>query len=297
MKNVVFRVIFDRSAFHGDRFEVIKSSALLNLHRRGIIEVYHTPIFLDETLSSYGAGEKAKQWRDHLLYCLDICNGIFLDRDEIWHNELAVGRGPFARYLLPESPNKRYDSRPRLVETLREKATSGDVSKEWAESAAMRKETHVKKDNQRAISAEVRQTVATALKERRVLGSVKDYRFDKFRNAELVRTGRQLMDLVDKKRAGALMDQWTQNPARYPFYSAFVEGFLYAFYYAATEHSEPLDRNAQVDYELLAHLTWADLVVSDDQKFFRRAFETMWKPRGKRLESAEGFAALMDRLV
>ena len=254
----------------------------MNLQRRGIIEVYHTPVFLEETLSSYGAGERANQWSDHLLYCLDICNGVFLDRDQIWHNELVVGRGPFARCLLPERASRRYISRPQLVETLRDKATSGDISKEWAESAAMRKEAQVKKNNQRAISAEVRQAVATALKKRRVLGSMKDYRFSKFRNAELARTGRQLMDLVDRKRAGALAGQWMRNPARYPFYTAFVEGFLYAFYYAATEQSEPLDRNAQLDYELLAHLIWADLVVSDDQKFFRRAFDTMWKPRGRR---------------
>ena len=73
--------------------------------------------------------------------------------------------------------------------------------------------------------------------------------------------------------------------------------FLYAGYYAAAEHNEPLDRNAQVDYELLAYLTWADLVVSNDEGFFRRAFETMWKPRGKRLESAESFADLARRIL
>lgn len=294
--NVVLRVIFDRSAFHADRFERIKNSSLRVLQRQGRIEVFHTPIFLEETLLAYGAGKKAEQWRRHLLFSLDICNGIFLDREEVWHNELIAGRGPFARYLLPGRPNKRYETRPRLIETLREKAASGDVSKEWAESAVMRADTQVKKSNQRAMSKELRQTVAAALKERRVVGSAKDFPFSKFKNGEFLRTGRQLMDLVDKRRAAALADQWTKNPGRYPFYSAFVEGFLYNGYYAMVEHNHPLDRNAQLDYELLAHLTWADLVVSDDQRFFQHAFDAIWKPRGKRLENAEGFAALMDRL-
>lgn len=67
--------------------------------------------------------------------------------------------------------------------------------------------------------------------------------------------------------------------------------------YAAAEHDQALDRNAQQDYEQLAYLTWADLVVSNDQKFFRRRFETIWKPRGKRLETSEGFVELVARLA
>lgn len=291
------RVIFDRSAFHADRFDIIEGSALRVLQKQKRIQVFHTPIFLDETISSYGAGAKANQWQQHLLFCLDVCNGIFLERDRIWHNELAAGRGPFARFLLPERANKNYDSLPRLIETLREKAISGDVSKEWAQSAALRQENQVKKNNQKAISREVRETVSTALRERRVVGSVKAYPFSSFRSDVLLETGRLLMDLVDEQRAGALADQWARNPGRYPFYTAFVEGFAYAGYFAAAEHNQPLDRNAQLDYELLAYLTWADLVVSDDKGFFQHAFDAIWKSRGKRLESSESFAAYTQRLL
>jgi hypothetical protein len=220
-----------------------------------------------------------------------------LDREEIWHDELVAGAGPFARHLLPERPNKNYNSRLQLVDMLRQKAISGDVSKEWAASEQMRKDAGVKRNNQRAIAAEIRQTVSTALRERRVTGSTREFPFSKFKKRDLIRTGRQLMDLVDKERQGSVVALWVQNPARYPFYSAFVEGFLYAGYYAAAEHNHPLDRNAQADYELLAYLTWADLVVSNDRGFFQRAFETIWKPRGKRLESAETFADLLGRLA
>ena len=125
----MFRVIFDRSAFHEDRFDSIQSSALLDLYRKGRIAVFHTPVFLNETLSAYGAGDRAKQWQQHLSFCLDVCSGLFLDRDEIWHNELVAGRGPHARYLYPERPNKRYQSRSQLIEMLREKAETGDVSR------------------------------------------------------------------------------------------------------------------------------------------------------------------------
>ncbi|MCI0424199.1 MAG: hypothetical protein L0312_34160 [Acidobacteria bacterium] len=161
----------------------------------------------------------------------------------------------------------------------------------------MRKHTQTKKDNQKAISRKMREKVAVAIKGRPVSGSLKDYTFAQFRRAEFERTGRQLMDLVDARRSGPLADQWVQCPKRFPFYSAFVEGFLYNGYYAIVEHNEPLDRNARTDYEQLAYLTWADLVVSDDQRFFRNAFQAIWKPRGKRLETSEGLVSLTQRLV
>jgi hypothetical protein len=104
------------------------------------------------------------------------------------------------------------------------------------------------------------------------------------------------MDLVDTKRAGPLADLWVQCPGRFPFYSAFVEGYLFNGYYAAVKHNEKIDRNAQADYEQLAYLTWADVVVSDDEGFFRSAFDAIWRPRGKRLESSRSFVELTNRL-
>jgi hypothetical protein len=88
-----------------------------------------------------------------------------------------------------------------------------------------------------------------------------------------------------------------QDPARYPYYSAFIEGALYAGYYAAIEHNLPLDMNAQADYEQLASLTWADVVVSNEQRFFASAFKTIWAPRGKRMVTASEFARLMRALA
>jgi hypothetical protein len=86
------------------------------------------------------------------------------------------------------------------------------------------------------------------------------------------------------------------DPARFPFYTAFVEGLLYSLWYAAVEHGKPIDDNAQADYEQLAYLTWADVFVSNDMKFQREAFNEIWRPRGKRFESAESFSQLMQRL-
>lgn len=299
MRKPTFRVIFDRSAFQGAAFDLLSKSPLLELCRRGVVRVFHTPVFLDETLQSYGSRRAGDAWRRELLYAVEICNGgLLLDKAEIWHNELVAGRGPFARFLIPERRSRRYPkSRSELLRTLRAAAESGDLSKEWKETTAERAVVQTRKDNQRAISSSIRNQVIAGIRDKRVVGGVAAYPFEQFRSTQYERTGRHLMDLVDKSRTSALADQWARRPNRFPYYSAFVEGFLYNGYYAVVEHSEALDRNAQPDYEQLAYLTWADLVVSDDQKFFRRAFETLWKPRGKRLESSTDFAALLERLV
>lgn len=198
---------------------------------------------------------------------------------------------------MPDHPSTNYGSRPRLIETLRQRIATGDLSKEWAESATEREDTQRKKNNQKTISRELRDEVADGLKERRLTGSLKDYPFTQFRNSEFARTGRLLMDLVDTRSAAALADQRTRCQTRFPFYSAFVEGFLYHGYHAAVEHNDRIDRNAQADYEQLAYLTWADVVVSDDEGFFRDAYEAIWRPRGKRLESSQSFVELMRRLA
>jgi hypothetical protein len=49
------RVIFDRSAFHGDNFTALADSPLRKLVAGKQVSVFHTPVFLDETIASFGS--------------------------------------------------------------------------------------------------------------------------------------------------------------------------------------------------------------------------------------------------
>jgi hypothetical protein len=288
------RVIFDRSAFHGDNFAALENSRLRKAVAADLVTVFHTPVFLDETIMAYGAREASDEWKAHLAFAVDVCNGgIFLAKEEIWRNELVRGEGQNGRHLLPMTPNKNSDSLPRVLQTLRDVANSGDLRNAWLASRAEREETQAKKTNQKGIFRDVREEIAQAKRDGRLRGNQKEYPFAAFLKSELLRTGRLFMGVVDEKRAGALACQWAQNPERYPYYTAFIEGALYSGYFAMIEQNLALDRNAQADYEQLAYLLWADVVVSNDEKFFRSAFQTIWAPRGKRMESAESFAALL----
>jgi hypothetical protein len=63
-----------------------------------------------------------------------------------------------------------------------------------------------------------------------------------------------------------------------PIYNSLHKGFVFAMYYAAKEQNKPLDKNAQVDYELMTYLNHADILVSADTKFQRSAFIALWEP-------------------
>jgi hypothetical protein len=291
------RVIFDRSSFHGERFELLSSSPLRRLAAQRRVEVFHTTTFLDELIQSYGSAKATASWREHLKFAVQICNGgIFLTPHEIWRGELVDGRGTTARYLIPLQETEEHQSFMGLLGILLRTAETGDLSREWSDSEGERAETRLKKGKQLALFREAREAVAQARRQGRIRGPLRSYPFSEYRHSVFTRNGRSLMRLVDKERAGELADLWESNPEEFPYYTAFVEGLVYSQYYAAIEHNGRLDGNEQADYEQLAFLTWADVVVSDDRAFFRSAFDTLWKPRGKRLDSAATFAALLEAM-
>ena len=298
MTIAILRIIFDRSAFHNPGFRQLSESRLSELCRSGRMKVFLTPTFLEETVATYGAAERATDWANHLEYALEICNGgIFLPKEAIWREELVAGRGTFAGHLVPKRQTKRHNSLPRLIEQLGEIARSGDFSHQWLATEAERKDHREKRKTQREILVDARIKVGKERKERHITEPLNAYSYEQFRDSIFLDVGRNLMDLVSARRTAALGDQWARQPQRIPFYSGFVEGVVYAGYHATIRHNEPIDENTQPDYEQLAYLTWADIVVSNDRRFFRQAFEAIWKPRGKRLETTESFVALVDRLA
>ena len=54
--------------------------------------------------------------------------------------------------------------------------------------------------------------------------------------------------------------------------------------------------NAQIDLDILTHLTRADIVVTNETGFMRQAFDDIWRPQGKRIFASEEFASYLDSL-
>jgi hypothetical protein len=179
---------------------------------------------------------------------------------------------------------------------LATKAATGDLTVEWRETQAARDEAFEKTLKQRLTATGMREEVIKAIRKGRVKGKASDASFPKFLKNTRMELGAELMPIVSKTHAAKLASMWFQNQHRYPFYSAFVDGLQYSLFRAAAEHERPIDRNSQADFEQLAYLTWADIIVTNETKFMRDAFDVIWRPRGIRIETAQSFAALVTRL-
>lgn len=69
-------------------------------------------------------------------------------------------------------------------------------------------------------------------------GRLKDVRLADVLRRDTAFWGNALMDLVDATRVSPLRALWNQNPARYPFYSSFVEGIAYFGFHAGVLQHE-----------------------------------------------------------
>jgi hypothetical protein len=176
------------------------------------------------------------------------------------------------------------------------KANTGDLGAEWRASQSERDEAYEKILKQRLTARGMRQEVAEVIRQRCVKGQLSDASYPKFLKSTRAELGAEVMPLVSKARAAQLASMWFRNQRQYPFYSAFIDGLQYSLFRAAAEHQKPIDTNAQADYEQLAYMTWADVIVTNETKFMSDAFKAIWLPRGKLLQTTEAFTDLTSRL-
>lgn len=81
---------------------------------------------------------------------------------------------------------------------------------------------------------------------------------------------------------GGLTHLYTTQSQRRPSpLSIFVINMLYISHSAATKPNDTIDLNAQVDLDLMTRLPRTDALVSNETGLLRKAFDDMWRPRGK----------------
>ncbi len=82
--------------------------------------------------------------------------------------------------------------------------------------------------------------------------------------------------------------------SKYPYTSAWFVGTLFVKYYS--EHiSLKIDKNAFVDVAQLCYLNDTDVIISNDGKFMKSAFDHLWKAKNKKFLSTDEFVELIDR--
>jgi hypothetical protein len=286
------RVLFDVSALHGAKLAALRAAPIDRARDKGLVSFYHTPIFMNEILQGFGSQKMGAAWIANLQFAIELRpSGYFLMSREIWRNELVRGRGVLAQTLLTKRPLQNFLAEmDRVIKT-------GDLSAAWNAAKPDLDSDFAKKRAQRQIGIEIRADIAKKLRAGAVREKLSDVLLKRVLARDTIRWGNELMDKVDETRAGALRSQWSQNPDRYPFYRSFAEGIAYFGYYSGVLHSEAIDANSQPDFEQLSFLNGADAIVSDDERFMKRAFDDLWKPRGKALYSSTEFISLIERLA
>lgn len=285
-------VIFDRSAFHGEYFEMLRRSYLEVACRRGLIRVSHTQIFLAETLAMYDRPATRAELLEQLPFTLSIANGgVFRPLGDILHDELVRGLGPHSRVLCSPAELAGFD------QMANDPSSSGTYWNAWLATVGERDEAYRKKTVQKQVYGEIRQGLGDALKGLGHRQPLSNYRFEDHLDRTLEENGRVIIgSQVPSKNNLALQNRWAKDMVRYPFMTAFAQGFAYAGYYAAIQPGK-IDRNAQPDYEQMLFLQHADILVSRDAGFLRDAFMTLWKPRGKVLMTPDEFLTFVNHIA
>jgi len=225
-------VIFDRSAFHGERFDALRKSHLRQLTKNGVVVVHHTPAFLEETISMYEKPSNRDELRAQLPFILDICNGRwFLQPEEIWHLELVQNRGPEANVFLEGW--RRRDTEARM----RKGALDPAGWTELLQSLPLKDPERQKQKRQRELLVEMRGAIAVARKAPDFPKHEKPPAATDFIRRELDDWGKMFIAKhIRYHDTSRIFQMWSRNKLRYPFFTSFLEGLLYADWQALVEH-------------------------------------------------------------
>jgi len=105
-----------------------------------------------------------------------------------------------------------------------------------------------------------------------------------------------LEQLFFKNRPDKKQDWLSQNN-NCVFMEHYAKAFTSLLYLAISDHQLGIDRNDRNDAEQLAFLLYADVLVSDDQKYMKKAFELLYgSSTNKQLLTSDQFLVYLNSL-
>jgi hypothetical protein len=258
---------------------------LLQFANERKVLVYHTAMFLEETLKRQGAkarDELRRQWP----FLRSICNGGWFkplldsasDLKSLCDDELNRGQRESDWPLTPTPVRTSVEATITYCIARSKPFPNGDNA---FQTIAENKET--KKKN-RAKLVERRNQPLTEKKET----------FADYYQSSADFYALKVIEFLGQPQGK--LNAWMLNPQEFPHFSAFVELFVYAEYDAQRNQNSPLDSNWFEDAQQLCFLLDVDAIVSCDHGFMRRAFEALWHPRGKRMFTPDEFVTQLSHI-
>jgi hypothetical protein len=100
--------------------------------------------------------------------------------------------------------------------------------------------------------------------------------------------------MKNEPNSSNFLETWRNKRSSCPFTEQLLKAGLATVFLAAADHQLKLDINDIPDSDQLAFLVWADIMVSDDTRFMKRAFELLYSNSPKRLMTLSQFLEYMD---
>ena len=275
------RVVLDSNAFSPDHFQALAKSRFLGLVKsRRLVPVF-SAVMMEETLRAYNDRSRSLLLNDWLPFILATQARFCVELPEIWRRELVLRKGAGASEYLSH-PRQR-----SLMQVLGTFPADGSSSLMAKVQPIWHHDDETRKAIRRAILALRKKPVQKAVRP-----------IDETLPQLQMTAARRLLSFVTPHGSVArdLLARWQPAKQSYPFFTQAVDDFVFQLMLPLVDHSAAVDQNARPDLEILIHLVRADALVTNETRFMARAFDEIWKPRGKsRFTSAE-FAAFLAHL-
>lgn len=286
------KVVLDTNVFTQEHFRLIDSSRIRELCKRKRILLIYGHVFLEETLRAYGNPQKrdalVNQW---LPFIADTAVNFCKDFNQIFHEELVQGKGSSTRVFMSENKSEA------LARKLRNVPIDGSWPA-WESTKLERESENIKRLAQREVSKSIRNEIAdwrkTVNYKPNKHGKI---RLTNFLDKETDELGRSFIKVIIQcKNPIAIGCMWSKNKCSYPYFTNFAINMLYIAYHAMIDVNDQIDINAQADLNLMSHLMIADILVSNETGFLRKAFNDLWAPRNKVIFTSSEFVDYLEHL-
>ncbi|HLX12139.1 MAG TPA: hypothetical protein VKS81_04935 [Bacteroidota bacterium] len=263
-------VIFDRSIFHGEKFERILASPLLDLARKSRIRIYYTAQFIEETLR-YGLVPK-NELSKQLEFLFDL-NSIYWFA---WPRHIVEAEfsGTYRNgiyYLKSDEEIMKSISGSYAL-------GSGELAKQELSTALALIEMEWKGQN----------VVRDARLRARLEVPKQNYDFDQYFEKNVEFFIEQVL-MKEHLSSSEYLSRWQRNRGMLFFTEHYLKAVSSILLLPVRDHSLPVDTNDLWDATQLAHLGWADMMVSDDTKFMKSAFDLLFPGTRKAFLSLDQF--------
>ena len=275
------RVVLDSNVFSPDHFPTLATSRFLELVKNQRLAPVFPAVMMEETLRAYQSQSRIQLLEEWLPLILETQAQFCVELPEIWRRELVLRKGSGASEFLAR-PHQR-----SLVQVL--KALPADGSSALIAEALP---VWLRGDEKRK---QIRSTVV-ALRKRPLPKGPRP--LDETLPQLQLAAARRLLTFVTPHKGVArdLLVRWRQRKQDFPFFTQAVDDLVFQPMLPLLDHSAAVDHNARPDLEILVHLVRADVLVTNESRFMARAFDEIWKPRGKLRFTSKEFAAHLTLL-